>query len=141
MRGLALLLLCALLGCGTEAGDRCDQEKPSCPADQRCWLGPKDDVPRCTTTAAAREACAQGASCKRDGDCTFLPIGNGVCGPGKAEDCKASEICRSIGECTLQDGMCVVGSEEDCKQSEGCKTSGRCKLDLEGLKPQCGEVR
>lgn len=137
----ALLSILLLAACGPAAGDKCDVEKPSCPADQRCWLGPTDDVPRCTTTAAAREACQQGASCKRDGDCTFLPIGAGVCGPGKPEDCKRSEICKTIGECTLQDGMCVVGSEEDCSQSDVCKAGNRCKLDLDGLKPQCGEPR
>lgn len=135
-----LLSFVALLswGCATKEDGECNIDKPDCPAGTLCWRAPgAGTAASCVTSAAADQGCKKSPACVEEGDCSFNTLGGGFCEPRSDADCKASQICKRVGECTLKDGVCLVTSDADCEQSEACKLGKRCKLNLEALKPEC----
>lgn len=74
------------------------------------------------------------AMCKISGRCTWNEEVK-RCLATKAEDCRASDTCRSSGLCTLDKEKCVGGSAEDCRASEQCKSAGACTYTGDPFKP------
>ena len=74
------------------------------------------------------------AMCKISGRCTYDEKVK-RCLATNAEDCRASDTCRSSGLCTLDKEKCVGGSKKDCTASEQCKSAGACSFTGDPFKP------
>lgn len=82
--------------------------------DPRCAVG--------TCVAATDEGCQGARVCLVEGRCRAA---DGVC-VADAERCRASELCESIGWCSLMGTRCGAASQDDCAQAEICRRYGKC---------------
>jgi hypothetical protein len=76
-----------------------------------------------------RILCKESTHCVKYGHCDFIPgkyrewSSKLQCHPTKAENCRASKVCKTHGLCTLIDGECRA-FRDDCKKTESCKRAG-----------------
>jgi len=149
-RGLALLMLaltvplgcdsedqcampCVELGMCTRQGDDCIVASDADCQKSKFCKGPHSCRAEAGQCVFSHEFCAQRPDCKKLGLCRGGSVG---CVLGSDEDCAASEICRSSGDCAAASkkdsdtggeyGVCVAKTREHCAPTEGCKTEGRC---------------
>ena len=92
----------------------------ACTTNNRCHaLGPNTQL--CVSKG---DDCASTKDCKEWGRCT--PNRDGTCSAGSNDGCKAAEVCRTLGHCTVKDGHCAAGSDQDCKALASCTVLGHC---------------
>ncbi len=110
--------------CRAEGGE-CVADAPSCRESAACatWGACVGDS---YCEAGSKADCAKAEVCKGKAGCK--PIA-GIC----ATSCRETDVCRSMGWCTLTDkGECVAKSEADCAASESCRVLGKCSLGESG---------
>jgi serine/threonine protein kinase len=114
-------------GCATEQL-RCFSAAAACPkicAKAGGWKGGAD-----VAVPASSEDCAASPQCKRSGACVARssPFDNGR---GCVKSCREMRVCAVDGLCGDIGGdsmACVATSADDCAASENCKTGGSCAL-------------
>jgi len=75
--------------------------------------------------AGTDEDCAQSVLCSHDGMCTAEAY---VCVATSVDACEAATSCSAFGLCVLGDKVCVA-TDGTCHESEVCGSLGRCSLN------------